>query len=305
MAKRSALVVTTYNRPRLLADCLASVRGQTDQDWNLYILDDGSTHPDQQSVIADGISGLSSESVGYTPGHIKTDAQAIVWWGRDRSIEERRATISYSRSINIALNFLLRGEKYVMYLVDDDFWFPGAVGSRADYLDAHPDVHVVTGRQRSIQYDAFGFNSWGASTDPLPGMAFPYPTGRRELLHDGAAAKTYFENGETDPQTGLPFVEEAFWQEGPHWYGKPFRHDHNSVAHRRACLNHCGIEWYGDADAGGVQYWGESFIPHTVGDANFFEKLGAAHPFVGVNAWVASKRYHCKSTGVVEGDIRE
>lgn len=330
---RTAVILTTYNRPRLIADAIRSVLQQSDPDWRLYVMDDGSTRECREAqerafaptVRYDANLAIALDVGPRTPSHpspvtwfypedpscgvergLLRDEVRVVWWhGQDRDLIERKRTISYSRSINIALNYLLQDERYICYLVDDDFYYPEAILERANYLDAHPDVHVVTGRQRSIQYDALGFNSWAATIDPQAGMAFPRPTGRRELLHDGAAAKCYFEHGETDPQTGLPYVEEAFWQAGPHWYGKPFRHDHNSVMHRRSCLMDCGIDWYGTADAGGVQYWGEDFAPYGVGDANFFERLGSVHPFVGLDTWVASKRYHAKSDGVQTGAVRE
>ena len=302
---RTAIILTTYNRPKLVRDAIASVLEQKDQDWRLYIMDDGSNDT-ARDAIADAIDGHRFDLVKDAEVASEHWHSRIVWYqGPDRSAVERKRTISYSRSINLALNCLLREESLVAYVCDDDYLYPEAIGARADYLQAHPAIHVVWGRSRSVEYDTAGFNKWGSPDAPVPGRSYPRPTGRRELLHNGGAAKTYFVKGERDPATGLDYVEEAFWQSGDWWYGRPFHHDHNQVMHRRECLETCRPVWFGEADAGGTQYWGEDLKTWAVGDKAFFTLLGQVHPFRAVDAWCVTKRYHSGSDGVQTGPVRE
>lgn len=306
---RSCVILTTYNRPRLVQDCIASLREQTDQDFRAIIMDDGCSE-ESRRAIGQALENWRTTCIlpdeALRQGMRPTEDAGVVWYqGPDRSAAERKRTISYSRSINIALNFLLQDERLITYVCDDDALYPEAIQARADYLDTNPDAHVCWGRSRSIQYDKGGFNKWANPAAPLPGRRFPRPTGPRELLYNGGAAKTYFENGETDPETGLSYVEEAFWQPGQWWYGRPFHHDHNQVMHRRECLTQCRGMWFGAADAGGIQYWGEDLEAWAVGDKAFFTLLGQVHPFHAVDAWCVTKVYHDFSDGRQTGDVRE
>ena len=301
---RVAICVTSYNRPHLVADCIASVREQDTDEWTLYILDDGSNRETIEAINRACGSPEWWPFVAHGGMAYAAENRRFVWWqGYERSRADRAKTVSYSRNLNLALNFLVQ-EPYICYLVDDDFFYPEAIRPRVEYLEAHPEVHVITGRQRSLQYGQDGFNTWSSSAAPQSGRLYPRPTGRRVLMHGGCAAKTYFADpDERDPQTGLPFVEEATWTEGWSTYGAPCRHDHNSVLHRRECLTTCRT-WPDGAALGGKMFWGEPRHMEP-GDAAFFTLLGQAHQFYGLNTWVASKRYHAFSTGVVTGEVRE
>lgn len=305
---RTACLLTSFNRPRLVTDAIQSVLAQTDRDLHLIIMDDAS-NDETLSAIRDA-TGLKAMAPAPTMLQIqrgeKDGIMVTLCRLPDRSLIERKRTISYSRSINFALNRLLTDERYICYLVDDDFLFPESIQTRADFLvDANPNTHVCYGRLRALQYAPAGrFNTWDAAAAPVAGMHFPRPTGRRELIHDGKAAYVYFDDGSTDPQTGLPYVEEAMWKLGPMLYGADGQVDHNQPMHRRKCLTHCRSGWYGPADLGGFQYWGED-RGHGVGDAAFLRLLGEVHAFYGIDAWVASKRYHVFSDGVQSGEIRE
>lgn len=312
MGTRVACLLTTYNRPTLVLDAIASVREQDDSDLRLIVMDDGSDLRVQSKIIgalrawSGGRTAMATAVAGG--GVIHFDDHATLWLGTGRDAAERKRTISYSRSINIALNALLRDESYLTYLCDDDFFYPESIGARADYLDAHPDVHVVFGRTRSIQYAGEGRrNTWDTSAPPEAGRVYPRPDGDRVLTAHGASARTYWHDEDTrDPQTGLSYVEEGFWQSGAWRYGQPFCCDHNQVMHRRECLTKCGVPWLTEsADTGGVQYWGEDLRRWGVGDKAFFTVLGAVHKFHAVDAWCVTKRYHAYSDGVQAGSVRE
>lgn len=302
---RTAVILTVYNRPTLVGDAIQSILGQDDTDVTLYIMDDGSSAATRMAIdVACGghwvMAGTASD------GEVWRSARVCWWRGPARTMPERKSCISYSMTINIALNGLLGDERYICYLPDDDALYPEAVGARADYLDAHPDCHVVYGRMRSIQYGVGGArNEWRNAARPEAGVQFPRPTGPRQQVTTGGKwcffAPTDTE--QSDPQTGKPYVEEGFWEPGLTRYGIDGRTDHSQVMHRRSCLSECGITYPHKPD-GSTEYWGED-IRHGVGDAAFFTLLATVHPFVGIDNWVNVKKFHALSDGVVATEIRE
>ena len=298
---RTAVILTTYNRPTLVQDAIRSVLEQTDQDIRLIIMDDG-CNTESRDAIRLALSDNLFVSINMMGGQVRHGDRWSWWRGPQRDMASRKSFISYSHNINLALNYLLLDEKYVCYLCDDDQYFPESIGVRADFLDAHPDVHVVYGRSRSVQYGLGGYNTWSDSDSPKSGRFYPRPTGERIMQPHGLSARHYFKNGEVDPETSLPYVEEAFFIEGFLQYGKPGMIDHNSFLHRRECLTTCR-KWPVRLD-GYTEYWGVA-NSHGVGDAAFLTLLGEAHEFYGIPEWVVTKKYHAKSDGCCAAEIRE
>ncbi len=304
-----AVLLTTYNRPHLVQDAIASVLEQDCDRWRLYVLDDGCSSEARDAIayalkIHDPICNATA-TVRKVCGGVVLEDDRVTWWqGPQRSMAERKSCISYSRSINIALNFLLKDERYICYLCDDDQMYPESIRVRAEFLDQHPDVHVVYGRSRSVQYAKDGFNTWHDGAKPTPGRFCPRPTGERIVNPGGCSARHYFANDGIDPETKLPYVEEAYFVEGLTEYGKPGQIDHNSPMHRRECLATCRQWPRTFAGAGRVEYWGEA-LSYGVGDAAFLRLLGEVHPFYGIPEWVVTKKYHGLSDGVSSAEVRE
>ncbi len=306
---RTGIILTTYNRPTLVVDAIESVLEQEPQDYRLYIVDDGCDAETRAAI---------RRAIGRYPLTTLSNWQKpVVWWqGPQRTMEERKASIPYSRTINIALNYLLSDEQYVTYLCDDDMLLPGSIAKRVDYLDAHPDVSVVYGRLSSVQYDVGGFNAWQQSVRPQAGRAWIAPDGKRVVNDQVGNARSYFLNGTRDPLTGLDYVEEGFWQPGPFVYGERYRCDHNQTLHRRSCLDDprpwrnrvAAVRTHNPVSAicpdGFIEYWPEG-NEWGVGDAGFFAALGSVWPFVGVDCWAARKRYHSASMGLGITEVRE
>ncbi len=304
MARDVLVILTTYNRPTLVRDAIASILGQDCDRWRLCIMDDGCNDESRvaiQAALGDPAWTYVSEPVGGIA--TTSDDGRVTWWrGPQRDLSARRAHIPYSWTINVALNCLLRDERYVCYLVDDDAFYPESVRARAEFLDQNIDVHVVYGRTRSIQYNAHGgFNTWESAGRPQAGLTFPRPTGPR-VHRDSGGPLCYFANNETDPDTGLDYVEEGFWQPGPITYGREGKVDHNQVMHRVRCLTECRA-WPIKSDAT-REYWGEN-VSYGVGDAAFFGRLGLLHKFEGVDAWVCTKKFHSRSWGNPDTEVRE
>ena len=323
MSARTAIILTSYNRPHLVVDAIESVFEQEDQDWRLYIMDDGSL-PETTDAIRATIEKRyhwSSLNVYLGVGMVSEYGEAggrgvTVAWGPSRSAGERKRTISYSYQINKALTFLLHEERYVTYLCDDDYFYPESVGARAAHLDEHPDRHVVFGRTRSVEYNSDGaYNAWREHHATIghvtPGRHYPRPTGPT-IKHERGVYVTKFERGELDPETGLDYVDEGFWRYGPIVYARDGHTDHNQVMHRRSCLlgvNGPCREWpqHGPGTSQ-REFWPEDPKRWDVGDLGFFTLLSepAGHMFWGIDSWVCTKRFHAKSDGLTaETTLRE
>lgn len=322
----TAIILTTYNRPGLLKDAVESVIFQTYPDWRLYVMDDGSS-PECWAKMYELFGRCFGAIVEQGPAHdgvvLHVESgrgpKIVIWRGRERSAEERKATISYSRSINIALSHLLREEEFIAYLCDDDYYYPESIQVRREFLKQNLQASICYGRSRSVQFDREGFNRWSAAAVPTPGRFYPRPTGHWQPPTQGSGGKRWFAPGDAmgeDPETHLPYVEEAYWEPGQLLYGMPHMTDHNQVMHRRAILNpnyFAAYPWTETADPCGddhrsevrTEYWGED-MKWGVGDYAFFTELAKrGYPFYAVDGWVVTKRYHSFSDGVQRGATRE
>lgn len=108
-----SVVIPTYNRARYLAEAIESLLGQTYTDFEVIVVDDGST--DETPDVA---ARYSSE-VRYVR----------------QSNSERGAARNHGLR-------LARGE-YVAFLDSDDFWKPDKLERDLDFLRDRPDVGLV------------------------------------------------------------------------------------------------------------------------------------------------------------------
>ena len=111
---RVSVIVPTHNRVGLLAEAVHSVLAQTFADFEVIIVDDGST-----DRTADRVAGIGDPRVQY---HYQVNAGP-----------------SRARNAGIAL---ARGE-FVAFLDDDDSWLPEKLERQMDVLTARPHVDVV------------------------------------------------------------------------------------------------------------------------------------------------------------------
>ena len=288
----TAIILLSYNRPRLVLDALASIVEQTTGDWHCYVMDDGSTAEVQQ-VVSSLVRrvGIDRFTVSY---------------GIARSTHERQAHLPYSWQMNRALTQIAQEGRrfaYVCGLCDDDFLYPEAIESRVNFLEAHPEAHACYGRLRAVHCGPVP-SDWNETGAPTPGRAYPRPHGITEYRADKRASKVYFgscatclnTDGDqlTDPQTGAPYVEQGFWQSAPFRPGRDsYSVDHGQALWRTECLRTCR-PWA--AVDGRTLYWNER-LEGNVGDASFFEALGEVHEFHSVGAWCVTKRYHSYGDG--------
>jgi glycosyltransferase involved in cell wall biosynthesis len=109
-----SVIIPTYNRCALVQKTIDSVLDQTFQDFELIVIDDGSTDD--------------------TPTVIPTR-----YGDRVRYIWQKNGGESTAR--NHAMT-IAQGE-YIAYLDSDDLWMPEKLQKQVDYIDGHPEVGLV------------------------------------------------------------------------------------------------------------------------------------------------------------------
>lgn len=130
-----SVLLTCYNHARYLPECWAGVRAQTFTDYELIVLDDGSS---------DGTREWLAENAG--------DARLVF-------NEQNLGTYG---SLNRGLE-LARGE-FVAVLNDDDVWMPEKLARQVELMDSSPKVGLVhtdggfiDGLGRPIEGSPLGF----------------------------------------------------------------------------------------------------------------------------------------------------
>jgi glycosyltransferase involved in cell wall biosynthesis len=111
------------NEQRFIEEAVQSLRDQTLPDWELILVDDGST--DRSTQIARDLAA-ADERIRYVdhPGH------------------ENRG-MSASRNLGAAH----AAAPYISFLDADDVWLPGKLAEQVDLLESMPDVALVCGAQ--------------------------------------------------------------------------------------------------------------------------------------------------------------
>jgi len=112
---RVAVVLPTYNRAPLLARAVRSVLQQTFSDWELWIIDDGSTD-DTRAVVKPFLS----------------DPRVFYRYQENGGV---------SRARNHAM--LATSAPYVAFLDSDDEWKPEKLARQVQFFDVNPGLRLV------------------------------------------------------------------------------------------------------------------------------------------------------------------
>ncbi len=122
-APRVSAIVIFLDEARFITEAIESVRAQTCDDWELILVDDGST--DASTAIARDYASREPHRIRYAehPGHA------------NRGMSE-------SRNLGVAL---ARGG-FIGFLDADDVWQPRKLQEQLAVFDAHPEVQMVYGR---------------------------------------------------------------------------------------------------------------------------------------------------------------
>jgi hypothetical protein len=121
-----SVILPTYNRAAFLPQALAAIRAQALADWELIIVDDGSTD-DTPAVVAD----------------LTRAVPQLVRYHRQ---ENRGASGARNAGLDHA-----RG-RYVAFYDSDDLWLPHHLADCVAALEAHPEVDWVFGACRRVEH---------------------------------------------------------------------------------------------------------------------------------------------------------
>ncbi len=114
---RVSVIIPTYNRAALLKEAIESVRSQTYLDWELIVVDDGSTD-DTLSVVSE----LKDSRIRYF-----YQKNAGVSAARNRGIEVSRSP-------------------FIAFLDSDDLWIPEKLERQVKYMEQHPETGLLYGQ---------------------------------------------------------------------------------------------------------------------------------------------------------------
>lgn len=118
-----SVIIPTYNRAHFVADAVASVLSQDFPDFEVIVVDDGSTD---------------------------STAAAMAQFNDPRLVFMQQENRGRSQARNRALE-MARG-RYIAFLDSDDLYMPGKLALQVDYLDCHPVVGMVYTSAHCVDY---------------------------------------------------------------------------------------------------------------------------------------------------------
>lgn len=148
MSSRVSVIISVFNAQRFLTETIESVFAQSFAEWELLLVDDGST--DGSTSIAQGYAAKHPQKVRYLE-HYRHSRRGQ---GASRNLGIRNAV----------------GE-YIATLDHDDIWLPNKLERQVSILDEYPDAAMVFG---ATQYwHSWAPNTGSSETDyvQLPGIA--------------------------------------------------------------------------------------------------------------------------------------
>jgi len=140
-----SIILPTYNRAHFLSQAFESIRAQTWTDWELIIVDDGSTD-DTRSVV----STLSS-SVPQSVRYVYQDNQGA-YGARNTGLDHA-------------------GGSYIAFFDSDDIWLQHHLHDCVMALEANPHVDWIYGACRIVEFATGKVllpNTFYMGNDPLP-----------------------------------------------------------------------------------------------------------------------------------------
>ena len=107
-----SIIMPTYNRANYIKDALDSIKRQTFKDYEIIVVDDGST--DNTKEIVEKYEGIR---------YIQLNHGGIAW--------ARNAAVKAAKG------------KWIAFLDSDDMWKDNKLQKQIDYLEAHPECRIV------------------------------------------------------------------------------------------------------------------------------------------------------------------
>jgi glycosyltransferase involved in cell wall biosynthesis len=189
-----SVIVPTYNRADTIKRAIASVQAQTFQDWELIVVDDGST------------DGTASVIAGLDP-------RMVV-------IRQENQGISGARNTGLARST----GRYIAFLDSDDEWLPHHLELCVSFLRAFPEEHFVTtelwedfGKGRIVKHYRVEASNWyPALARRVGSSALDLPRGETDDY------LRVYQSREEIGDWGRPIVEKAGFADVFHYSGRIF-----------------------------------------------------------------------------------
>lgn len=148
MQPKASIIVTSYNQPGYLKECIDSCLRQTYSNYEVIIADDNSS----KQEVWDLINSYSDPRIISFNSRIKE--------------EDRLKTARYATQINTAIRNYSSG-KYLFYLPDDDLFYPEKLQLQIDHAEqnghdvvyAAQDFIDASGKVSGTRYDGTGETS--------------------------------------------------------------------------------------------------------------------------------------------------
>jgi len=128
LSPRVSILLPTYNRARFLPAAFDSIGAQTLEDWELVIVDDGST--DETVRLIEDLKCRIPQAV-----HYERQENAGPYAARNRALD-------------------LGGAPYVAFFDSDDLWLPHHLEHCTDALNRNPEVDWVYAACRVVNYQS-------------------------------------------------------------------------------------------------------------------------------------------------------
>ncbi|MCJ7841366.1 glycosyltransferase [Lederbergia sp. NSJ-179] len=128
MEPKVSIILTSYNKPQLLAKAIESVQQQTMYEWELWIMDDHSNEETVQTIQQ------------------YVDDPRIMYRNSLVEQKERYQTTRYASLINEAIP-LTKGN-YLTYLTDDTVYMPTRLSEMVAFLEENSAIDIVYSSQQ-------------------------------------------------------------------------------------------------------------------------------------------------------------
>ncbi|MGE3539936.1 MAG: glycosyltransferase family 2 protein [Candidatus Tectimicrobiota bacterium] len=160
-----SIILPTYNRATFLPEAFEAIRTQTYGDWELIIVDDGST--DDSRALLERLMADLAQPVQY------------IWQQNRGAYGARNTGLGHANG------------QYIAFYDSDDCWLPHHLQDCVDALDTHQDVSWVYGACRIVDY-ATGHvvapTTFYLKTQPRPFMQLhTRRSGRLAIIEDARA----------------------------------------------------------------------------------------------------------------------
>lgn len=144
-----SVVVPVYNAGKWVEDTILSVKSQTYKDWELLLVDDGSTDNSVNIIrgyLCDNIRLLSyGKQDELSDAGNRTDDEEPYDW--DVKSNDGKKTASRNRGAAYARNVGIKASKgrYISFIDADDLWSPDKLDKQLDYMEYYDAAFSFTG----------------------------------------------------------------------------------------------------------------------------------------------------------------